>query len=377
MSVDLFGCLPGPSNSLMDVAGLGLGHAVCDDGEGDSGVSVIVAPGGAVASVDVRGGGPGTRETDLLSPENTVQSVHAIALCGGSAFGLDATAGVMRELESQGIGFAVLGSVDPTKKVPIVPAAVIFDLLLGDWGTRPDAQTGSVATARALEALRSAEPSTAQGNVGAGVGATAGALKGGFGQASAVFPEGTPLAGRVVSAAIVVNPQGTTIDPETGLPWGLVAQRGQEFTDAYDLPEAELPGGERRALREMNLLGTKILPDMVGVQANLNTTIGVVATDAPLSKAQAKRLALSSHDGLARAIRPAHMPMDGDTLFALSTAPTGPAGEGVACGPLELSMLASVAANCVERAVVHAVLSATSRCGVASWNDARRRGAGE
>ena len=187
MSIDLFGCTPGPHNSIMDIAGIGVGHAICDDGQGDSGVTVIATPSGATASVDVRGGGPGTRETDLLSPPNTVEAIHAIALCGGSAFGLDAATGAMAELEHRGIGFPVLGAEHPDKIVPIVPAAVIFDLLLGKWDSRPTASTGREATRAALAALDTAldteldsEPTGdphVSGNLGAGLGAAAGALK--------------------------------------------------------------------------------------------------------------------------------------------------------------------------------------------------------
>lgn len=383
MSVELFGCTPGPTNALMDVPGLGVGHAIYEGGQGDSGVSVIVAPGGAVASVDVRGGGPGTRETDLLPPENTVGAIHAVALCGGSAFGLDATSGAMRQLEEEGIGFPVLGEIDPDKRIPIVPGAVIFDLLLGRWDSRPDADTGAEATAAALRALQDRQAADkaehqeasvateatnqglAMGNVGAGLGASAGALKGGFGQASAVFPNGTPLAGVTVAAAVVVNPQGAIFDPATGLPWGLAAELDGEFGVLDQLREQGVPEDVREKLRTMNLFGTKIPAEMVGVSPDLprlNTTIGVVATDAPITKAQAKRLALASHDGLARAIRPAHMPMDGDTLFGLSTAvdpATGTTPRGAQpVDPIAMSMLSAVGANCVERAIVHAVLAA-------------------
>lgn len=361
----------------MDVPGLGVGHAVSEDGAGDSGVSVIVAPGGAVASVDVRGGGPGTRETDLLSPENTVGAIHAVALCGGSAFGLDATAGVMSELEREGIGFPVLGEQDPDKRIPIVSGAVIFDLLLGRWESRPDAETGRVATRKALLSAAAAADGAAaadrtaaagssgtaaneQGNVGAGLGAAAGALKGGFGQASAVFPEGTPLEGITVSAAVVVNPQGAIFDPSTGLPWGTAAELSGEFRD---LRAHRVAPDKLKRMASMNLAGTKITPELVGFSA-LNTTIGVVATDAPITKAQAKRLALASHDGLARAIRPAHMPMDGDTLFGMSTA------DGSGCDPLQMTMLSAAGANCVERAIVHAVLHARTAFDTPSWKDA-------
>lgn len=392
MSIELFGCQPGPANSLADVAGIGVGHAVCEDGAGDSGVTMIVAPKSATASVDVRGGGPGTRETDLLAPHNTVQAVHAIGLCGGSAFGLDALTGAMAELERRGIGFPVLGPEHPDKLVPIVPGAVIFDLLLGRWDSRPDAATGAAATAAALDAVAgdvaggaggvaeqgaagqgsSAQSGSGQGalngNVGAGLGASAGALKGGFGQASAVFPEGTPLAGVTVAVGIVVNPQGAVFDPATGLPWGIAAELNGEFA-RYGLVDGLVDGepvgaeGVNR-LKSKNLLGTKITAEMLAPK--LNTTIGVVATDAPLTKAQAKRLALAGHDGIARAIRPAHMPMDGDTLFAMAT---GEHGAGAAVDDIGMSLLSAVAANTVERAIMHAVLAAESAFGVPSWRE--------
>ena len=396
MSVELFGCRPGPTNSLADVAGIGVGHAVCEDGAGDSGVTMVVAPKSATASVDVRGGGPGTRETDLLAPHNTVQAVHAIGLCGGSAFGLDALTGAMAELESRGIGFPVLGPEHPDKLVPIVPGAVIFDLLLGRWDSRPDAATGAMATAAALddavaggEARRRARQtvqemqnaqdaqdakyaqyaqSAQNGNVGAGLGASAGALKGGFGQASAVLPEGAVLAGTTVAAGVVVNPQGAIFDPETGLPWGSAAELDGEFA-RYGLVDGLVDGepvgaeGVKR-LKSKNLLGTKITADMLAPK--LNTTIGVVATDAPLTKAQAKRLALAGHDGIARAIRPAHMPMDGDTLFAMAT---GEHTTGAGVDDVGMSVLSATVANVVERAIVHVVLAAETAFGVHSWRD--------
>ena len=392
MSIELFGCQPGPANSLADVSGIGVGHAVCEDGAGDSGVTMIVAPKSATASVDVRGGGPGTRETDLLAPHNTVQAVHAIGLCGGSAFGLDALTGAMAELESRGIGFPVLGPEHPDKLVPIVPGAVIFDLLLGRWDSRPNAATGAAATAAALgtvagdvaggaggvaeqgaagqggSAQRGSGQGALNGNVGAGLGASAGALKGGFGQASAVFPEGTPLAGVTVAVGIVVNPQGAVFDPATGLPWGIAAELNGEFARyglADGLVDGEPVGAEGvKRLKSKNLLGTKITADMLAPK--LNTTIGVVATDAPLTKAQAKRLALAGHDGIARAIRPAHMPMDGDTLFAMAT---GEHGSGAAVDDIGMSLLSAVAANTVERAIMHAVLAAESAFGVQSWRE--------
>ena len=383
MSAELFGTQPGPSNSLMDVRGLGVGHAISEGGEGDSGATIIAAPAGAVASVDVRGGGPGTRETDLLEPHNTVERVHAIALCGGSAYGLAAADGAMAVLEAAGIGFPVLGEESPEKIVPIVPGAVIFDLLLGRWDSRPTAETGVAATEAALrseinsrdgasprgqgDADSALSAATASGNIGAGLGASAGALKGGFGQASAVLPElPGPLAalsGATVAAGIVVNPQGAVFNPATGRLWGFDAELAGEFGAASTTPVAEEAAAH---LRGMNLAGTKFPAPNDGQPGSdspqLNTTIGVVATDAPLTKAQAKRLALSAHDGLARAIRPAHMPMDGDTLFGLATGSRGGSVDAVG-----MSVLAATAANCVERAIVHAVLAAEPAYEHPSW----------
>lgn len=350
--IDLFDCHPGATNGIGDVAGLSVGHSICADGQGDSGVTVIAAPRGATASVDVRGGGPGTRETDLLEPHNTVQQVHAITLSGGSAFGLDAATGVMAELESRGIGFPVLGLDEPAKVVPIVPAAVIFDLLLGEWDSRPDASTGRAATVNALQ-----EHSAAMGNVGAGLSASAGALKGGFGQASAVFPEGSPLAGVTVAAAVVANPQGAVFNPIDGRLWGITSELGREFAAYGVCPDSTVPPEIVEKLRGMNRLGTKML----------NTTIGAVATDFELSKANVKRMALSAHDGLARAIRPAHMPMDGDTLFGLATG-TKTLDPNVEIA-VATTMLSATAANCVERAIVHAILAAETAYDVPSWKD--------
>ena len=381
MSAELFGAQPGPSNSLIDVRGLGVGHAISEGGAGDSGATIIAAPAGAVASVDVRGGGPGTRETDLMEPHNTVEQVHAIALCGGSAYGLAAADGAMAALEAAGIGFPVLGEDAPEKIVPIVPGAVIFDLLLGRWDSRPSPETGAAAAEAALRSAPIARDgetprgqgendaalvtATASGNLGAGLGASAGALKGGFGHASAVLPELpdelATLSGTTVAAGIVVNPQGAVFNPATGRLWGFDAELAGEFGAASITPVSEEAAAH---LRGMNLAGTKFPAPDDGQPGSpqLNTTIGVVATDAPLTKAQAKRLALSAHDGLARAIRPAHMPMDGDTLFGLATGTRGGSVDAVG-----MSVLAATAANCVERAIVHAVLAAEPAYEHPSW----------
>ena len=277
------------NRSEMDFCpGVGIGHVSL----GATGVSVLsfAAAGsgaGAVASVDVRGGGPGTRETDLLAPENTVGAVQAIVLAGGSAYGLAAADGAMAELESRGAGFRVFGPDSDGPVVPIVPAAVIFDLAVGDPQHRPTAADGQCATARALENVDGAANTTSTSNIGAGCGATAGKLRGGFGQAS------REVAGYQVSAAVVANPVGEVVDAATGRLFGAPERAPVDPEKFADLPSPA---------------------------ASLNTTIGVIVTNAPLSKAQLRRLAMCGHDGISWAVRPAHSPLDGDTLFAVSTA---------------------------------------------------------
>ncbi|WP_297008341.1 P1 family peptidase [uncultured Corynebacterium sp.] len=364
-----FGAVPGQVNGLVDVPGIAVGHAPARDGSGapvSSGVTVVACPAGAVGAVDVRGGGPGTRETDLLKPSNSMQVVHAVALCGGSAFGLDAAGGVMAGLETRGIGFPVFGDAVPDGPiVPIVPAAVIFDLPVGSPGERPGPECGREALDAALDSLHELPGVTGpavNGCVGAGRAATAGALKGGFGQASAVLP-----AGATVAVGLVANPVGSVVDPSTGWPWGLGAELDCEGVGEFDRYWGGLPDpddGGLEALLARGLGGTK-LP-----ASSLNTVIGVVATDAPVTKAQAERLAMAAHDGLARAVRPSHLPMDGDTFFALSTAGGENGGEtGAGVSGEELALLATVAADCAERAVVHAVLAASSMYGVPSWTE--------
>ncbi|WP_227753846.1 MULTISPECIES: P1 family peptidase [Ramlibacter] len=307
--------------SITDVAGLLAGHFT--DPRRPTGCTVVLAPEGAVAGVDVRGAAPGTRETDLLSPANTVDRVHAVLLTGGSAFGLDAAGGVMRWLEARGIGVPV-GPV----RVPIVPAAVLFDLLVGDASVRPDAAAGHAA----CEAASAAAP--AEGNVGAGAGATVGkifggayAMKGGIGSAS------LSVAGVTVGAIVACNALGDVLDPDTGR---LVA--GARTEDGLRLRDS------RRALLRGELPAALL--------AGTNTTIGIVATDAPLTKAQAQRLAAVSHDGLARSINPVHTPSDGDTMFALATgrAPRSPG----------MMLLCALAAEATALAVLRAVRAAES-----------------
>lgn len=317
--------------TLTDVPGIHLGH----DSAGDTGVTVVVAPAGAVGAVDVRGGGPGTRETDLLAPHNTVERVHAVTLTGGSAFGLAAADGVMTTLETRGIGFPVFGPDRPGPIVPIVPAAVIFDLDVGDPSNRPTAASGS----RAVEsALGGADAASASSSVGAGCGATAGRVRGGFGQAVARVGEWT------VAAGVVANPVGEVIDAATGRLFGAPS----------------LPPVDPAAFGALGASGAK-----------LNTTIGVIATDAPLNKAQATRVAMVGHDGIARAVFPAHSPMDGDTLFTMAT------GDGSGVGVAELAELSAAAAECVREAIVTAVTTAEPGLSLSTWGELRKRDSGQ
>lgn len=351
-----------PTNSLLDIPGIALGHA----DEDSSGVTVIVCEGGAVGAVDVRGGGPGTRETDLLAPENSVEQVHAVALCGGSAFGLDAAGGVMAALEERGTGLQVpggSGEAAPSVLVPIVPAAVIFDMPVGEPSSRPTAETGRRAVADAFgdsgpdNGSRAAQRA---GNTGAGRAATAGALKGGFGQASTAvtLPGGEPGRTATVAVGLVANPVGSVVDPATGRLWGAPAMLDGEL-DVYGELPVPTPEG-LAAVMDRGVGGTK----MDATLNPLNTVIGVVAVDAPVNKPQAQRLATAAHDGLARAVRPSHLPMDGDTFFALA-----PDGRRAGVEQTDLALLCAAAASCAERAVVHAVLSADTEFDVPSWRD--------
>ena len=306
--------------AITQVRGLEVGQFT--DPRRPTGCSVVIARTGAVGGVDVRGAAPGTRETDLLDPANLVGVVHAVLLTGGSAWGLDAAGGVMRWLEEEGVGLYV-GSA-PGQVVPIVPAAVLFDLHVGDARIRPDAAAGYAACQAAGDEI-------AQGNAGAGAGATVGklfgmpyAMKGGIGTASVTVD------GVTVGALIAVNALGDVVDPAAGTPIaGARTEDGQQLRGSV---VAALAGDKPLALL-----------------AGANTTIGVVATDAPLTKAQCQRLADAGHDGLARAIRPVHTMSDGDTLFALST--------GMA-GALDFNVLCTMAGEAVARACVNAVRAA-------------------
>ena len=309
------------ADSITRVAGIEVGHFT--DTRRPTGCSVVIARAGAVAGVDVRGAAPGTRETDLLHPSNLVDRAHAILLAGGSAWGLDAAAGVMRWLEEQGIGLDVRFGL-----VPIVPAAVLFDLPVGDARIRPDAQAGYLACQAA-----SRQP-PAQGNVGAGAGALVGklfglarAMRGGIGSASVT------LDGVTVGALVACNALGDVIDPDTAQ---VIA--GARTADGKALLNI------RRAI----LAGEMPQPLLAGT----NTTIGVIATDAILTKAQAHRLAQVAHDGLARSINPVHTLSDGDALFTLGTGQSGKTAG--------MMVLGTLAAEVTARAVVRAIRAARS-----------------
>jgi L-aminopeptidase/D-esterase-like protein len=311
--------------SIVDVPGLQVGHFTLS--ERLTGCSVVLAPEGAVGAVDVRGAAPGTRETDLLDPANLVDKVHAVLLSGGSAFGLDAASGVVRWLEEHDIGFET-----GYGRVPIVPAAVLFDLPLARPGDDPKARPQAEAGYAACQAASTAQP--AAGNVGAGAGACVGKLfgldrcmKGGIGNAS------VRVGPWVVGALVACNAVGDVIDPASGQV--LAGARTADGTGLLDSQRALL-AGER---------GKRPLP-------GTNTTIGVVATNATLTKAQAKRLAMSAHDGLARSIRPAHTPLDGDTLFALAT--------GTEASSADLMLLTIMAAEATALATLDAIRQAQS-----------------
>lgn len=333
--------------SITDVAGIRVGHhhRIDDDATLGSGwacgSTVVLAPEGTVGAVDCRGGAPGSRETDLLDPSNSVRHVDAVLLTGGSAYGLAAADGVMRWLEEQHRGVAMDGGV-----VPIVPGAVIFDLPVGGWGCRPDADFG-------YQAVRSASETLAIGSVGAGAGARAGVLKGGLGTASMMLPD----IGVTVGAIVAVNSGGNVVDPATGLPW--MADLIAEFGLTAPPPEE---------VAEFASLDKKSGP--------LNTTIAVVATDAAISPAGCRRIAIAAQDGLAHTIRPAHTPVDGDTVFALAT---GAVQVPARWGPSEkvptamspetalLTVIGAAAADCLARAVLVGVLAATSVAGIPTY----------
>jgi L-aminopeptidase/D-esterase-like protein len=321
------------NDAITDVPGIEVGHAQND--EALTGCTVILCRKGAVAGVDVRGGAPGTRETDLLNPLNLVEKAHAILLAGGSAFGLDAATGVMRYLEEQGIGFDT-----GLAKVPIVPAAILFDLGLGSSRVRPDAEMGYRAAA-------AASPSPPpQGNVGAGTGASVGkifgmksAMKAGIGSAS------MGSGGLVVGALAAVNAFGDVVDPSSGQ---IIAGARSTHLGPLEL------GAQDYFADTLAVMKTFIGRTVLHFAARANTVIGVAATNAKLTKAEATKVAQMAHDGLARTVRPAHTMLDGDTIFTLAT------GEKKA----DPSTVGALAAEAMAQAILRAVQAAAPAGGL-------------
>jgi L-aminopeptidase/D-esterase-like protein len=320
-------------HAITDVPGIEVGQI--QDDQALTGCTVILCRVGAVAGVDVRGGAPGTRETDLLAPLNLVEKVHAVVLAGGSAFGLDAASGVMRYLDEQKIGFDT-----GVARVPIVPAAILFDLGIGDPRVRPDAEMG-------YQAARSASGSPpAQGNAGAGSGASVGkifgmqaAMKAGIGSAS------MSAGGVVVSALIAVNAFGDVINPGTG----------QIIAGARSTRLGPIRAGTGEYFADtQEVMKTVVGRTVLGFATRSNTVIGVVATNAKLTKVEATKVSQMAHDGLARAIRPAHTMLDGDTLFALAT------GQKKA----DQSMVGAFAAEVTAQAIINAVRNASPAGGL-------------
>jgi L-aminopeptidase/D-esterase-like protein len=299
----------GEPGAITLVPGVKVGHFT--DTRRPTGCTVVLTEEGAVGGVDVRGSAPGTRETDLLNPMNAVDKVHAVLLSGGSAYGLEAATGVMRWLEERKIGFNVGVGV-----VPIVPAAILFDLGVGDAKIRPDAAAGY----QACDAATTARP--AEGNVGAGAGATVGKMFGGRrGMKAGIGTASITRAGLTVGAIVAVNAVGDIIDPQTGLP--IAGARTEDGKALLNTREQILRGN---------------LPP--GMLVGTATTIGVVATDAVLTKAQASKIAQMAHDGLARTINPIHTMSDGDTLFAVGTGKAGKTGNPNLLGALAAEVMA-------------------------------------
>jgi L-aminopeptidase/D-esterase-like protein len=321
------------TNSIVDVPGIKIGHAT--DLEAITGCTVVLCEKGAVAGVDQRGGGPGTRETDLLKPINNVQKVHAVMLSGGSAFGLDSASGAMKYLEENNIGYPV-----GPHRVPIVPAAILFDLFIGDGKRRPDAEMGYQAC------LSASSQSPKQGSVGAGTGATVGKIlgikqstKSGIGTASIKLPGGT-----IFGAIIAVNAIGDVVDPETN----------QIIAGLRSISKGPIKiGGDNIFANTLDVLGTFVGQKLLALASRSNTVIGVVATNAKLDKAQATRVAQMAQNGVVRTITPANTMHDGDTIFTLAT------GEIEA----DVSAVGAIAAEVMSEAILAGVKAAKSAYG--------------
>jgi L-aminopeptidase/D-esterase-like protein len=317
--------------AFTDIDGIKVGNS--SNIKAGTGCTVIICEEGATAGVDVRGGSPGTRETDLLDPQNLVDKAHAVVLAGGSAFGLDAASGVMRYLEENNIGFDV-----QVTKVPIVLSAVLFDLVVGDYRIRPDSKMGYDAC------LNATDKECPSGNVGAGTGATVGkflgiqrAMKGGLGSYA------VQIGDLKVGAIVAVNALGDIIDPTSGeVLAGLLDEKGEK-----------LIGTEKEMIKVYN------------EKRNLfsgNTTIGVVATNGILTKAQANKLASMAHNGYGRAIRPAHSIFDGDTIFTMATGKV----------EADINVIGFLSATVMERAIVNAIKSADSAYGIKSYKELKK-----
>ncbi len=328
------------ANSITDVPGIEVGHA--QDHAALTGCTVILCRKGAVAGVDVRGGAPGTRETDLLNPVNLVQKVHAILLAGGSAFGLDAASGVMKYLEEQKIGFNT-----GIAKVPIVPAAILFDLNLGDKKIRPSAEMGYKAC------LTAAKSAPAEGNAGAGTGASVGkmfgtalAMKSGIGSVSLRIGGGI-----VIGAIVAVNA------------WGDVIEDGKIIAGLRSGKVGPLRvGGKNYFADTQEMMKKSIGRGILGFASRANTVIGVVATNAKLTKTEATKVAQMAHDGVARSIRPAHTMLDGDTIFALSTGNK----------KSDVTTIGAFAAEAMSQAIVRAVKMAPPAGGLPGLKNSSR-----
>ena len=327
---------PGPRNLLSDVGGIRVAHA--GDARLRSGVTVILADAPVVAAADIRGGGPGTRESDVLGLAATLDHVHGIVFSGGSALGLGAATGVQSVLRERGVGFAIAGT-----RVPIVPQAILFDLANGgdkDWGVSPPYEALAQKATRAALSGSGGE-AFALGSVGVGTGATTALLKGGLGSASLVLDDGL-----VVGALAVANPAGCATIPGTPCFWAAPYERGGEF------------GGRGWPVTHADARRRPVLKGGAGA----NTTLGVVATNARLDKRRAHRLAVMAQTGLTRAIAPAHTPLDGDIVFALAT------GVRALSDPVrELALIGEAAAQTLARAIARGVYEAGGRD--AEWPD--------
>lgn len=330
---------PGPRNLITDVAGLRVGNAA--EARLKSGVTVLTADAPFTASVHVMGGAPGTRETDLLAPDKSVTDIDVLVLAGGSAYGLDACSGVVDGLRGIGRGFRAGPAI-----IPIVPGAILMDLLNGgdkDWAANPYPALGRAA-------FDAAAPDFALGTEGAGTGALTGMLKGGLGSASYVLDSGV-----TVGALAAVNPMGAVTQPGDRHFWAAPFEAGDEFGGLGPGPSTGVAAlGETRRQRA--------LADLMGT----NTTIAIVATDAALSKSECLRVSVAAHDGIARAVVPAHTPRDGDLVFALSTGDRPTAGD-----PLALVGICHAAALCLSRAIARAVYLARPEPGdlLPCWSD--------